>query len=210
MNKKGLLISFEGIDGCGKSTQAKMLIDYLNQNGIKNTLLREPGSDPIAEEIREIILKKHKTEMFASCELLLYEASRAQLVEKQIKPLLENGTTVIMDRFFDSSTAYQGYGRGIDPIAVQTLNKIACQGIKPDLTFYLHLKGPDGGFSRIESSLREKDRIEEAGFEFFEKVIDGYLKIAEDEKDRFIVLNAESTIEHIHDQIKNILKSKLC
>ncbi|MBO4686980.1 MAG: dTMP kinase, partial [Clostridiales bacterium] len=136
---KGLFVTFEGIDGSGKSTQISMLSEDLKKKGIPFILIREPGATPIGEKIRTILLDKANSKMHARTELLLYEAARAQIVEERIRPELEKGTVVICDRFYDSTVAYQGYARGLDLDAIGYLNRWSTDELKPDITFLFDL-----------------------------------------------------------------------
>lgn len=200
----GVFITFEGIEGSGKSTQAKRLYEYLINIGIKAYLTREPGGTSIGKKIREILLS-HWEENFPSiAELLLYQADRNIHVNNIIKPLLQQDYIVISDRFYDSTTAYQHYARGIDYSIVDYLNKLATEGIKPHITFLLDLPVQEA-FKRLN---REKDRLESEGLNFHQKVREGFLKIADMEKDRVIVLDGLKSPDEIFNQILNILKER--
>jgi dTMP kinase len=200
----GVFITFEGIEGSGKSTQAKRLYEYLTNIGIKAYLTREPGGTSIGKKIREILLS-HWEENFPSiAELLLYQADRNIHVNNIIKPLLQQDYIVISDRFYDSTTAYQHYARGIDYSIVDYLNKLATEGIKPHITFLLDLPVQEA-FKRLN---REKDRLESEGLNFHQKVREGFLKIADMEKDRVIVLDGLKSPDEIFNQILNILKKR--
>ncbi|ACN98450.1 thymidylate kinase [Sulfurihydrogenibium azorense Az-Fu1] len=200
----GVFITFEGIEGSGKSTQAKRLYEYLTNIGIKAYLTREPGGTSIGKKIREILLS-HWEENFPSiAELLLYQADRNIHVNNIIKPLLQQDYIVISDRFYDSTTAYQHYARGIDYSIVDYLNKLATEGIKPHITFLLDLPVQEA-FKRLN---REKDRLESEGLNFHQKVREGFLKIADMEKDRVIVLDGLKSPDEIFNQILNILKER--
>lgn len=174
---RGCFITFEGIDGCGKSTQIRFLTDYLKEKGRDHLLLREPGGTVIGENIRNILLDKKNTGMIPMTELLLFEAARAQIVSEVIKPAVEEGKIVICDRFFDSTSAYQGYARNMGSEVVENLNKLATGGFEPDITFLLDIS-PEEAFSR-RVARGEEDRIEKLGMEFQEKVRAGYLELAE-------------------------------
>ena len=140
---KGLFITFEGIDGCGKSTQIRLVTEYLDALGKEYLLVREPGGTEIGEKIRSILLDKENNEMSPAAELLLFEAARAQIVDEKIRPAIEAGTTVICDRFYDSTFAYQGVARSLGEDLVITLNDIATSGLAPDITFLLDLSVED-------------------------------------------------------------------
>ena len=197
---KGLFITFEGGDGCGKTTQIKLLDEYLRNKGYKTLLTREPGSIGLGEKVREILLN-YDGEVSSVCESFLFLADRAQNVDCIIKPALEEGTIVICDRHTDSSVAYQGYGRGLDIDRINMLNNIATSGLKPDLTIVLDVD-VETSQARVGS---EKDRMESAGIEFFERVRKGYLEIAKQEPERVKVVDAKQTIEDIHNQILELV-----
>ena len=197
---KGLFITFEGGDGCGKTTQIKLLDEYLKNKGYKTLLTREPGSIGLGEKVREILLN-YDGEVSSVCESFLFLADRAQNVDCIIKPALEEGTIVICDRHTDSSVAYQGYGRGLDIERINMLNNIATSGLKPDLTIVLDVD-VETSQARVGS---EKDRMESAGIEFFERVRKGYLEIAKQEPERVKVVDSKQTIEEIHNQILELV-----
>ena len=197
---KGLFITFEGGDGCGKTTQIKLLDEYLRNKGYKTLLTREPGSIGLGEKVREILLN-YDGEVSSVCESFLFLADRAQNVDCIIKPALKEGVIVICDRHTDSSVAYQGYGRGLDIERINMLNNIATSGLKPDLTIVLDVD-VETSQARVGS---EKDRMESAGIEFFERVRKGYLEIAKQEPERVKVVDAKQTIEDIHNQILELV-----
>ncbi len=201
---KGLFITFEGGDGCGKTTQINLLDKYLREKGYKTLLTREPGSKGLGEKIREILLN-YDGEVSSVCESFLFLADRAQNVDCLIKPAIEDGAIVICDRHIDSSVAYQGYGRGLDIDRIKKLNSIATSGLKPDLTIVLDVD--------VETSQKrvgaEKDRMESAGMEFFERVRQGYLEIAKQEPDRVKIVDSTQSIEEIHKQILELIQNEL-
>ena len=172
---KGLFITVEGVDGCGKTTQIKLMEKYLREKGINVVLAREPGGTDISEAIRSIILDARNTEMSYITEMLLYASARAQLVAQVIKPALNKGNVVICDRFIDSSYVYQGFGRGIELKTIEEVNRIAMDGIEPDITFFFDLRPEVALRRRIEAS--ETDRMEKENIEFHNKVYSGYLKL---------------------------------
>ena len=198
---EGLFITFEGGDGCGKTTQIKLLDEYLQNKGYRTLLTREPGSKGLGIKLREILLN-YDGEVSPTCESFLFLADRAQHVDCIIKPALKDGIIVLCDRHTDSTVAYQGYGRGLDLDQIHELNKIATSGLKPDLTIVLDVD--------VETSQKrvgtEKDRMESAGIEFFERVRNGFLKIAEQEPERVKVVDSKQTIEEIHKQIVELIK----
>ena len=198
--KKGLFITFEGGDGCGKTTQINLLDEYLRSKGYKTLLTREPGSKGLGIKLREILLN-YDGEVSPVCESFLFLADRAQHVDCIIKPALEEGTIVLCDRHTDSTVAYQGYGRGLDLEQIHRLNKIATSGLKPDLTIVLDVD--------VETSQKrvgtEKDRMESAGIEFFERVRKGFLEIAKQEPERVKVVDSTQSIDEIHRQILELV-----
>lgn len=191
-----MFISFEGIDGSGKGTQAKLLLKYLEEKNIPCVYVREPGATKVGEAIRQLLLESQNISISPKTELLLFLASRAQLVSQLISPALSEGKIVVADRFIDSSVAYQGAGRNIGLEQVEKLNDFATGGLKPDLTFYIDIT--------VETSMKRKktfDRIESEGYEFLKIVRDAYLYLARKYSNRIIIINGERTIEEIHKQI---------
>jgi len=209
-----MLISFEGIDGAGKSTQIQELLHALGTRGVDAITLREPGGTAVAEKIRQILLESSH-EISPVGELLLFSASRAELVQQVIMPALASGKTVILDRFFDSTTAYQGYGRGIDMELLRSIIAISTCGITPDITFYLDLEPEEAmkrKFSKTSLPLAfesdELDRMERSGVEFYRKVRQGYLDIAHIHSERFVWINALDSVPVIHKRILALLKER--
>jgi dTMP kinase len=207
-----MLITFEGIDGAGKSTQIQKLVHALAVMGIEAITLREPGGTTVAEKIRHILLESSH-EITPIGELLLFSASRAELIQQVVMPALANGKTVILDRFFDSTTAYQGYGRGLDLEMLRSIIAISTCGINPDITFYLDLEPEEAlkrKFSKRSIPLafegEELDRMERSGLEFYHNVRRGYLDIARINNGRFVLLNALDPVAVIHDSIIAHLK----
>lgn len=192
-----MLITFEGIDGCGKSTQAKLLSDYLIAKNKKVKILREPGGTLVSESIREILLNSTNNINYIT-ELLLFEAARSEIVEKIIRKDLNENMFVICDRFFDSTTAYQGYGRNLSMEHIKLLNQLATGGLKPNITFFLDVS-LEIAKKRTKKIL--KDRMELSGDDFFERVIYGYHQIAREEPERFVIVNADGNIEHTQNEI---------
>ena len=204
---KGLFITFEGIDGCGKSTQTAHCREWLEGMGREVLMVREPGGTKIGEKIRELLLDKKNSSMAPMTELFLFEAARAQIVEETIKPAIASGKVVICDRFFDSSFAYQGCARGLGPERVTRLNMDATGGLAPDITFFLDISVADA-IKRRNSRGEEKDRIESAGDAFQEKVRDGFVRAASEDK-RIVTIDAVSSPEIIFGQIKEKLEALL-
>ncbi len=207
---KGYLITFEGLDGSGKSTQALKLKEELSQKGYSVILTREPGGTPLAEEIRRVILTPTTEPLVPMAEILLYAASRAQHVESLIKPALAEGKIVISDRFIDSSIAYQGYGLGWDVKAVQTVNRMAVNGLMPDLTFFIDVS-VEKALERVKGRQHkaEADRIESREVLFHRKVREGFIQLAQSEP-RFVrIASEERSVEAIHREVMEILKQRL-
>jgi dTMP kinase len=202
----GILITFEGIDFSGKSSQLQLLADYLQARGCETLVLREPGGTRISEQIREILLDNRNGMMAAETELLLYGSARAQVVAEKIIPWLDQGGVVLCDRFYDSTTAYQGYGRGLDLHFIEELNTFIISGRKPDLTILIDI-APDlaSGRQHARSGL---DRMENQKTEFHNRVRNGYLKLAEMEPERFLKLDGNQSIKTIHNQIVAYTHSK--
>ncbi len=198
-----MFITFEGIDGCGKTTQLKLVSEYFSNKNIKTLIIREPGGTNLAEKIRDILLSK-SSDITDISELLLFAAARNSLVTKVIRPAIKNGTVVLCDRFYDSTTAYQGYGRGLDLQQVELINQIATGGLKPDITFYLKLS-IEG--ANLRSSRRKKDRIEDAGNKFFENVLNGYDNIVKNEPERVKIIPADGSISYTNNIILNYIKN---
>lgn len=199
-----MFISFEGIDFCGKSTQIKLLKEYLERKNIVVEILREPGGTEISEQVRTILLSKKNNLMTLETEVLLFAASRAQLVREKLIPLLKSGTYVISDRFHDSTTAYQGYGRGIPLNIIDNIHKISVGNTLPDLTFLIDISLDEVESRKLKVSSSELDRIEISDRIFFEKVRDGYLEIAKLDK-RFVVIDGLQDVKLIHEKIVAII-----
>ncbi len=202
--QKPLFITFEGIDGCGKSTQAVMVYKLLQSQGYKVKLLREPGSTAVSEKIRDILLDKN-SKISDITELLLYEAARSEITAQEIQPALKSGTIVLCDRFYDSTTAYQGYGRKLDIRMVKSLHKVAALGIVPDLTLVFDVDIPTA-FSRRGKNL---DRLESQSKAFFIRVRAGFMEIARKERRRVKRIDAAQPIDKVFDDVKKQLSKKL-
>ncbi|MCK4903962.1 MAG: dTMP kinase [Candidatus Marinimicrobia bacterium] len=196
---RGKFITFEGIDGCGKSTQVRLLVEKLEQLDIDVITIREPGGTRISESIRDILLYRDTHELGERTESLLMTASRAQLTKEVILPALKKGTWVFSDRYADSTLAYQGGGREIEVDWLEKLNQFATYDTVPDLTFFIDIL-PDEGVRRQKTKL---DRIEQAGIDFQSSVRNLYLKLAEKYSDRIIIIDGQEDINKIH---KNIWK----
>ena len=201
---KGNFITFEGIDGCGKSTQVRKLVETMNSLGKKTVLVREPGGTTISEEIREILLHRHLSNISDRTEALLMTGSRAQLTYEVIMPNLINGKNIVADRFSDSTLAYQGGGRKLDIDWLINLNHFATYEVEPDVTFFVDILPEEA--SKRKS--KEKDRIERAGIELQTLVRNTYLELSIRFKERFFVVDGHETIENIHNAIINELKRR--
>ena len=195
-----MFISFEGIDFCGKSTQVELLKKYLLEKNKKVEIIREPGGTEISEKVREILLDKKHYHMFIEAEIFLFSASRAQLVREKIRPCLEKGIYVISDRFHDSTTAYQGFGRGIDLETVKHINKLAIGSTLPDLTFMIDIPIEVAEQRKNQKHNKELDRIEISDTGFYNRVRKGYLNFTEKEK-RFRIIDGTLSIEKIHNKV---------
>jgi dTMP kinase len=195
-----MFITFEGIDGSGKTTQANLLVERFKEEKHDCIFLREPGGTGISEKIRTLLLDRDHLEMTQLAELFLFSAARTQLVTEVIRPCLDIGKIVVCDRFFDSTTAYQGYGRGIDIEAVRKVNSVASQGTVPDITFILDIELNEID-RRRSPARRAADRMESGGNQLFERVRRGYLEIARMEPRRCIVVNGMRPRQEIHEEI---------
>ena len=201
----GKLIVFEGVDGSGKSTQIRYIMDFLGSRGYETVLTREPGGTSIGEKIRDVILDNENSEMDPMTETMLYAASRAQHVAQVIKPAIEQGKVVICDRFVDSSVAYQGFGRELGE-CVSRINKYAVMGYMPDITFLMKI-APEEGIDRIGSG--EKDRLESEKISFHRKVYEGYEYLEKTYPDRITGIDATGSIEEIRAEIQKQLEKLL-
>ena len=198
--KNGLFITFEGADGCGKTTQIELLDKYFKDKGLETLITREPGAKGLGVKLREILLN-YEGEVSPKAESFLFLADSAQHVDCLIKPAITEGKIVLCDRHTDSTVAYQGYGRELDIEQINYLNNLATGGLKPDLTIIFDID--------VETSMqrvgKNKDRMESAGVEFFNRVRYGYLEIAKQEPQRVKVINASDTIENIHNQVVELV-----
>ena len=194
-----MLITFEGIDGCGKSTQARLLADKLTEEGIETLLVREPGGTELSEYVRDLLLNRQFSEPLShEAELLLFAASRAQLMKEVIKPALAREAVVICDRFTDSTVAYQGFGRGLPLARVEEVNRLATDGIEPDLTFLIDIP--------LDTAIRRRkgmgdDRMESESRLFFAHVQSGYMYLSEKHRDRMHVIDGSDSMEDIQQSI---------
>lgn len=195
---KGKFITFEGSEGSGKSTQIELAQQYLESRGKDVLFIREPGGVQISEDIRDILLDTKTKDMSDECETLLYMAARAQLVKEVIIPSLNSGRIIMCDRFLDSTVAYQGYGNGVNIEKIKSIGEFVTQGFTPDLTFLFDLDVEEG-FARID---RPKDRIEQRGLDYHNRVRKGYLEIAQNEGDRVKLIDARESKEEIQTIVR--------
>ena len=208
----GYFITLEGVDGCGKSTQAQLLADFLVKAGHQIVLTREPGGTALAEEIRRVILTPSLEELEPLAEILLYAAARAQHVNRVVRPALSAGQIVICERFIDSSLAYQGYGLGWDLKVIREVNRLAAENLEPSLTLLLDLETTESLkrlHGRTGNNGKGKDRIEQRGVEFQERVRQGFLALARNESRIEIVNVGHRSIKAIHSNLSEIVSQKL-
>lgn len=208
--QRGKFITFEGSEGCGKSTQIARFLTLLESRGISYVQTREPGGTAVGEKIRHLLQFDPETaDLCDESELLLFAASRAQLVRRVIEPTLARGRWVIADRFLDSTTVYQGVGRGLDVAAVKQINGFAVGRTKPDLTFLLDLDVAVGHARAVKASEGNEDRMESQPLAFFETVRTGYLDLAAEEPERFAVIDASHSVDQVTRSIQEIFDRKL-
>lgn len=196
---KGMLITFEGGEGAGKTTHAELFKNYLNERGLSFFATREPGGTDFSEAVRALTKDVRYQDKSSVAELMLFESARADIVEKRIIPALQEGKIVLMDRFYDSTTVYQSFGRGLNRKDVEAMNRIASQGLVPDLTIYLKIS-QDEAFSR-KGGVDKNDAIERSGYDFHERIRKGFDTIAKENKNRFLVVDASQPIKQVFDQI---------
>ena len=208
-----MFITFEGIEGCGKSTQINLLAARLQQSGQKTVLTREPGGCPIADQIRSILLDASNSAMVPMAELMLYAAARAQHLTEVIHPALADGSIVLCDRFSDATRAYQAFGRGIDRQTIETLNTLACGELSPHLTLLLDCPveiGLGRAKQRIEASTGPREeRFELESLAFHQRVRDGYLKLAAEKPERFVIIDATASPKQVSEVITTSVISRL-
>lgn len=207
--KKGFLISFEGGEACGKSTQIKKFQEYLKDKQIDFVCTREPGGTELGEQIRNLLLHS-KGNMSAETEFLLFSASRAKLIEDVVKPALESGKLVVMDRYFDSSYTYQGYAGNLDLQDLKNITDFAIKGVVPDITFLLDISFEDGMKRKnSDENLKNLDRIEAKGKVYHDKVRQGYLNLARANPERICVIDASKSIEEVFENIKTQFENRI-
>jgi dTMP kinase len=204
----GFFITFEGIDLCGKSVQTRRLAERLESRGLAVLLIRDPGTTLISENIRAILLSVKNQGMCFETELLLFAAARAQMMHEIILPALKEGKIVLCDRFYDSTTAYQGYGRSLDLAVINMLNQFAAHHRAPDLTFLFDIT-PETAEKRRLASRKEKDRMETVNPDFIKRVRDGFLKIAQADPHRVLVVDGEKTVEMIAEEVWQQVQHKI-
>ncbi len=204
---QGRFVSFEGIEGCGKTTQIALLSEYLKTHSIAHTITREPGGTAVGEGIRKVLLNSETIRLTAASELLLFYASRSQNIQEKIKPALERNEIVICDRYYHASMAYQGYGRGIPLDFIRKLTDLVCDPYRPDLTFLLDIE-PEIGLARARARnhgrIENEDRFEAEDLEFYNRVREGYLELAS-EDERIQLLYADRSIETVHRHVLTLL-----
>ena len=205
---KGKFITFEGCDGCGKSTQLKMLSAYLTEKGIAHVFTREPGGGKISEAIREILLSGKNMEMTDECEALLYAAARVQHLHDRVQPALAEGKLVICDRYVDSSLAYQAYARNLGEEFVRQINAYALEHYLPDATVFIDLT-PEDAFKRKHGA-DENARLEQAGMAFHRRVYEGFDTLAKQNPERFIRIDGKQSPQNIFDAVAKALQGKNC
>ncbi len=203
---KGKFITFEGSEGCGKSTQSKLLYQYLKRKGFKVVYLREPGGTRVSEKLRKILLDHKNDSMASMAEMLLYMAARAQVVNEIIAPALKKGKVIICDRFLDSTIAYQGYGLGIDIKFIKDVGEFAASGIKPGLTIFLNLPLRKG----LRHRRHTKDRIEKRSLVYHSRVLGGYFKLASLEPDRIKIVKVDKDKNETQSEIRQLVDKFLC
>jgi len=207
-----LFITFEGPDGSGKSTQINLVVDYLTRQGYEVLCTREPGGTAIGDQIRQVVHDIGNTEMSARAEILLYSASRAQLVEQVILPHLAQGRVVLCDRYADSTYAYQGYGRQMDFETLRLITHFATQGLKPDLTIYLDLDVTEGLRRKTAANMSgegEWNRMDQLELAFHQRVRAGYLEMAQTEPERWLIVDASAPVAQINQIICQRLEQVL-
>lgn len=202
---RGLLITFEGGEGCGKTTQSNAFCEYLLSLGYDVLHTREPGGTKLSEAVRNIVKDPEYADRTIESELLLFEASRAELCRKVIIPALANGTIVVVDRFTDSTVAYQGYGRGVDREVIDILNHFATNGLTPDITFYLRID-PVVAFNRKGG--RDQDAMELLSLDFHQRVLAGFDSIARDNPDRIVVIDSDQPVSTVSNDINTVFEER--
>lgn len=208
IDKKGMFVSFEGVDGCGKSSVMKRVYELLKGDGYEVYSLREPGGVPISEAIRSIIMDNKNTDMDERCEALLFAAARAQLVHSKLEPLLKKKNIVLCDRYVDSSLVYQGYARGLGIEGILSINSFAMDGIWPDVTYLIEIKTEDAQKRMHKDSSHEENRLDVEKLNFHKKVEEGYSLLKERFPERIVPIDAYQKFEDEAKQIYEDIKAK--
>jgi dTMP kinase len=203
-----VFITLEGPEGSGKTTQIQLLVGWLQEQGHEVVLTREPGGTDIGDQIRAVLHDPRNTAMDATAEILLYSADRAQHVAQVIRPAMAGGKVVVSDRYYDSTLAYQGYGRGLDLEMLRAITAFATGGLKPDLTLYLDI-APDMGLQRRQAGGDEWNRLDAEALEFHQRVRAGYMELIAREPERWAVIDAARTLEEVQEQIRGQVKARL-
>ena len=204
---KAPFVTFEGIEGSGKTTQIGLLSEYLAGKAVPHVVTREPGGTPLADEIRGLLLARREERVFPETELLLYEAARAQHVRAVILPSLSSGKAVLADRFSDATSAYQGFSRGIDAARIEGLNAFAAGGLLPDLTLLFDID-PEDGFRRLYGRGRQADRMESETIEFHRKVREGYLRLQAAEPDRIVRIDGALPAGEVFRRVQAVVAAR--
>jgi dTMP kinase len=205
---RGLFIAFEGIDGCGKSTQLDRAARTLEREGFSIITTREPGGTAIAEKIRALLIAPEHREMHNECELLLYAAARAQHVREKIAPALERGVTVLCDRFHLATFAYQGFGRAIPLGLLTTINDFAAGGVLPDVSFVFDIS-VEKAFARLSAMNKARDRLELGGEEFFSRIAEGYRSLAKADPQRTILLHGDQSVDVLAGEVYTRIRAAM-
>ncbi len=203
-----MFVTFEGSEGSGKSTQIQLLAEFLRERGVQVTTTREPGGTRIGEQVRECLHDVSNKEMTAAAEVLLYSASRSQLVEQVIRPALADNHVVLSDRYADSTIAYQGYGRNLDLDTLFKITQFATGGLKPDLTLFLDVD-IQNGLKRRSSGGDEMNRMDMQTIAFYEKVREGYLQLASEESERWKIIDANRSVDLIQAGVRKVVLERL-
>jgi dTMP kinase len=204
-----LFVTFEGPEGCGKTTQVRLLAEWLSARGYDVLATREPGGTRIGEQIRAILLNPDHTEMVPAAEILLFSAARAQIVHEVIIPHLQRGGIVLCDRFADSTLAYQGYGHGLDLEVLRVITAFATAGLTPDVTFYLDIPVEEGLRRKAEAGLAEWNRLDQRELAYHQRVQEGYRRLIAAEPARWVIIDARGSIEAVHRQVVREMERRL-
>lgn len=204
-----MFITFEGPEGSGKTTQARLLAQWLREQGMEVVLTREPGGTQIGDQIRTVLHDPQNTEMAARTEILLYSASRAQHAVETIRPALADGKIVVSDRYADSTYAYQGYGRGIDVELLRDITRIATCGLQPDLTICIDIT-PEAGLRRRKVGGDEWNRLDAEPLRFHRRVRSGYLELARLEPERWAMIDGDGAVEEVHAKVIAVVEARMC